>query len=151
MATIDYGMGDMEFRCTMWTLVVYEQEFVGSMTEKVTGDLVADTMGKVIVTSDDLITVTEDGVFAQTVVDYTRVNWNGVLRALWAMLKTSEDIAVDEGRKVRHVPSYDAWSRELLRCEPDMNDLHVKVADELLRGLFRAGAAASGKTSEREG
>lgn len=145
MATIDYGKGDVDFRCTAWTCLIYEQEFHDDENEKITGDLIADVIGKVIVSSNDVLTVDEDGAFVTTVIDYTRVNWNATLRALWAMLKTESDITGS-----RSVPSYSEWSRSLLECEPDMQEMHALVAEELQRGLFRAGAAASGKTSEQE-
>lgn len=143
MATVDYGAGEVEFECTAWTQVVYEQEFCNDPNPNVTGDMTADVMGRLIVSSKDVITVTEDGALEAT-LDYTRDNRPATMRALWAMMRTSEDIARDEGRKVPHVPSYEEWTKSLLRCEPDMREISLAVGNELQRGLFRAGAAASG-------
>lgn len=143
---IDYGMGERELMCTAWTMVVYEQEFRDKDGNP--ADLIADTMGKIIVTSEDLLTVNEDGAFVTLVEDYTRFDWNATLKALWALLKTAYDVAISEGRRIEAVPSWDEWSRSLLTCEPDMQEVRTVVVRELQRGLFRAGAAASGKTSE---
>jgi len=150
LATIDYGMGEREMRCTAWTFVLYEQEFHADELDNITGDLIADVMGKVVVTTNDMFTVTEDGGFATVVEDYTRIDWNATLRALWAMLRTAEDIAVTKGVALPRVGSYDEWTRSMVECEPDMQLVRHDVAQELQRGLFRAGAAASGKTSEQE-
>lgn len=146
MATIDYGTGEREMRCTAWTLVVYEQEFKSA--DEVRGDLIADTMGKVIATSDDVLTVNDDGAFVTVVEDYTRVDWNATMRALWAMLRTAADIAQSKGQPYVPTGSYDEWTRTLLEVEPDMHAVRKEVVRELQRGLFRSGAAASGKTSD---
>ena len=148
MATIDYGLGEQEIRCTAWTFVIYEQEFHSDPVEGITGDLIADAMGKIIVTSDDLISVNEDGAFVTVVEDYTRVDWNATMRGLWAMLRTAVDISQSKGRTGAQIGSYDDWTRSLLEVEPDMQEVRRIVGEELQRGLFRAGAAASGKTSE---
>ena len=146
MATIDYGAGDVDFRCTLWTYVLYEQEFANDPSPLVTGDLAADVMGVVKVNTGDKVRVTDDGHIEAT-IDYTKTNWPASIRALWAMLRTEADVRADEGREFTPVPSYREWSKGLTRCEPDMRQLAVEVARELLRGSFRSGAAASGKTS----
>jgi hypothetical protein len=70
------------------------------------------------------------------------------MRALWAMLRTAMDIANSKGRVGAQIGSYDDWTRSLLEVEPDMQEVRRTVGKELQRGLFRTGAAASGKTSE---
>jgi len=144
MAMIDYGAGEREMRCTAWTMSLYEHEFRDKDDNP--RDLIKDVMGKVIVQSDDVITVTEDGAFAQVVMDYTRKDWNATMRALWAMLRTAFDISLAHD-PIEPVGSYDEWSRSLLEVEPDMERVQHDVSQELQRGLFRSGAAASGKTS----
>lgn len=148
MATIDYGDGERELVCTGWTQVIYEQEFHSDDNDAITGDLIADVMGKMFVTSEDLIVANDDGVFARTVIDYTRINWNAIRRGMWAMLRTAKEIADDEHRDAPDVPSFRSWEKSLLKCECDMNDIATLVMSELQRGLFRTGAAASGQTSE---
>lgn len=147
MAKVDYGLGEQEFLCNAWTMVVYEHAFCQSEDTNATGDLIRDVMGKVIVKSSDIISVDEDGAFATVVEDYTRVDWNATMRALWAMLRTASDRAAAKGMPFKAVPSYDDWCGDLVDCEPDMDELRKLVAGELQRGLFRGGAAASGKTS----
>lgn len=149
MATVDYGLGEQEFRCTAWTCVVYEQEFLSDPYELVTGDLIADVMGKVKINANEsVIELTEDGGVEILVQDYTRDNWNVQRRALWAMLKTQDDIECGRGLHASRVPSYAEWCRTLVEAEPDMREVSLAVGNELQRGLFRSGAAASGKTSE---
>lgn len=147
MATIDYGMGEQEFRCTYRTLSIYEHEFRDKDGNP--ADLVADVMGKVRVSPEDTgFELNEDGSIKAVIFDYTRDDWNAQKRALWAMLKTSETIARRRGEKVEEVPSYERWDESLIECEPDLREVALAVGNELQRGLFRAGAAASGKTSE---
>lgn len=147
MAVIDYGDGEREFLCTALTCMIYEQEFVSDENDRITGDLIADTIGKVTLSSNDVLHVTDDGAYVTTVVDYTQVNWNAIFRALWAMLKTAQEI---NGGGASPIPGFKAWQSRLMSFEPDMKELSYGVQQELMRGLFRSGAAASGKTSEEE-
>lgn len=147
MATIDYGMGEREFRCTYRTLTIYEHEFRDKDGNP--ADLVADVMKKVRMSAEDTgIEVGEDGSIQAVIFDYTNDDWNAQKRALWAMLKTAESIANRHGRDIEPVPSYKDWDESLLECEPDLREISFAVCNEIQRGLFRAGAAASGKTSE---
>jgi hypothetical protein len=149
LATIDYGLGEREFRCTYWTLTVYEQEFRDDPCRGVTGDLIADVFGKIRATDESLgFHLDEDGNLDALVIDYTLTNWNVEKRALWAMLRTQSDIDQKRGRESERVPSYAEWEGTLVECEPDLRELSNAICGELQRGLFRAGAAASGKTSE---
>jgi hypothetical protein len=66
------------------------------------------------------------------------------------MLRTESEIAKQDGRQTVAVPAYRTWERELLSCEPDMQAMADAVQNELMRGLFRAGAAASGKNQQEE-
>lgn len=150
MAFVKLGDKEVEFVCTALTPMIYEQEFVSDKNPKITGDLIADTIGKMQVSSDDVLHVTDSGAYVTTVVDYTKVNWRAIPRALWCMLKTKHEIDVGKGRSSKPVPSYVQWEKSLLGCEPDMQLVAYAVQEELQRGLFRAGAAASGKTSEVE-
>ena len=142
MATIDYGMGDREFRCTYRTLTIYEHEFRDPDGNP--ADLISDVMGKVRMSADETgIEIDDDGNIAAVVIDYTRDNWNAQKRALWAMLKTAEAIAIKRGLDVEQVPSFREWDESLLECEPDLREVSLAVGNELQRGLFRGGAAAS--------
>lgn len=145
MATIDYGVGEREFRCTYLTLTIYEQEFHSDPYHKVTGDLIADVFGKVRVTEDAMgIEYDADGNVTAITVDYTMDDWNVEKRALWAMLKTSCEIAELHGeRDFPQIGSFKDWDRTLIECEPDLRALSYAITAELQRGLFRPGAAAS--------
>lgn len=146
MATINYGDGDKEFRCTAWTQVIYEHEFCNDKNSNVTGDIIGDVMWKYRVSSKD-IEITPEGELITT-IDYTRENRPAQMRALWAMLKTAEEIAVEDGKECEPVPSYEEWTKSLLKCEADWGEVSMQIGQELQRGLFRSGAAASEKTSK---
>lgn len=143
MAKVDYGAGEREIRCTYYTLTVYEQEFCTSKIDGVTGDLIADVMGRQVVKAEDTpVQLNPDGTIDAIVLDYTRCSWNIEKRALWAMLKTAVEIAKLHGEPYEPVPSYSEWDLSLLECSPDLNDVHHAVDNEL-QELFRPGAAAS--------
>ena len=149
MATIDLGNGELEFRCTTRTLTVYEQEFCSDPNPRITGDLIADVMGKQKITAESLgFTVDDAGNVDSIVIDYTGDNWNAEWRAFWAMLKTQSEIDRKHGRKALDVPSWSRWQADMAECEPDMREVSLAVAQELQRGLFRAGAAAAGDPEE---
>ena len=144
MATIDYGRGEQEFRCTARTLTIYEQAFYSDSYPRVTGDLIADVLGKQRV--DERASGLEwddDGNLVAITVDFTADNWGAEWRALWAMLRTQEEIDQKHGVKRDPIKSFREWDRENAECEPDMRAVSNAVCEELNRGLFRAGAAAS--------
>lgn len=144
MAFIDFGNGEQEFRCTARTLVIYEQEFYADKYPRVTGDLIADVFGKRRVGEDALgLEFDDDGNITALTVDLTSDNWGAELRALWAMLKTQYEIDHKHGKDTPPVPSYREWSASIGEWETDMKKVSKVIFEELNRGLFRAGAAAS--------
>lgn len=144
MATIDYGTGEREIRCTYYTMSLYEQEFHSCPYESVTGDLIADVLGRQVISAKDTpVQVNEDGTIDAIVLDYTRCNWNVEKRALWAMLRTAYEIAKRRGEDCEPVPSYAEWDRSLVEVETNLDEVYHVVDEELQRGLFRSGAAAS--------
>jgi hypothetical protein len=90
----------------------------------------------------------DDGTISEIILDFTGDNWNAERRALWAMLKTQWEIDRKHGRDGKPVPSYREWDESLLESDMDMRAVSNAVGEELNRGLFRSGAAASGQTSE---
>ena len=132
MPTIDYRHDGIEheYEASVYTLMLYEQEFKR--------DLIKDVFGRIDVNAV-ASTVDEDGNMAY--IDYTIDNWSAYPRALWAMLRTSEDIARSEGRKVEPVPDFREWQRHARNV--DLGELASIVIDECNRGLFHTGAAAS--------
>ena len=142
LATIDINGIETEFICTSYTTTVYEQAFRADPYERVTGDIIADVMGRMRVSGNDIIGSDEDGNLVVT-IDYTRDNWQAEKRALWAMIKTATEIRRINGEKVKPTPSYPEWDRSLVAWEPDFREMSYAVCGELQRGLFRAGADAS--------
>ena len=144
LAIIDYGMGEQEFRCTARTLTIYEQAFYSDPYPRVTGDLIADVMGKQRMTEDSLgLEFDDEGNIIAITSDFTCDNWEAEWRALWAMLRTQDEIDAKHGVKRDRVKPYREWDADNLECEPDMREVGSAVCQELTRGLFRAGAAAS--------
>ena len=151
LASIEILGQQREFRCTSRTLTIYEQEFHSDANPRVTGDMIADVLQKQRITTESLgFHLDENGKIDELIFDYTGDNWNAVKRAFWSMLKTQSEIDAAHGRGGERIPSYTEWDRSMLEWEPDMHEVSSLVAEELNRGLFRAGAAASGKTSEGE-
>lgn len=132
MPLIDYENDgtEHEYEATTYTLVVYEQEFKS--------DLIKDVFGRIDV-RNAAMNFDDDG--NMIAMDYTIDNWNAELRAFWAMLKTSSEIARAEGRMVKPVPPFVQWC--LKTRSIDMGQVSKAVFDECQRGLFRSGAAAS--------
>lgn len=149
MPVIDINGTEHEFVCTAYTTTIYEQAFKDDPYEKVTGDIIADVMRVIRVSSKDFIDHDENGNLT-VAFDYTRDNWQAEKRALWAMLKTAVEIQRVNGGKVGPFPSYAEWDRSLVAWEPDMREVSLAVCNELQRGLFRARAAAPEETSEEE-
>lgn len=145
MATIDISGSEVEFTCTAYTPVVYEQAFHADPYDKVTGDIIADVMGYHKVSADDILSADEDGNITIT-YDYTHDNWQAYLKALWAMVRTATEIRRLNGEKVAVTPSYTEWARTLANWEPDMREVSRLVCNELQRGLFRARADDPGET-----
>lgn len=137
MPFIDYENNgtEHEYEATTYTLVVYEQEFKK--------DLIKDVFGRVSLV-DAARNVDSDG--NMIAMDFTIDNWMADLRAFWAMLRTSAEIARSEGRKVEPVPAFVQWC--LKTRSIDMSEITRIVFDECQRGLFRSGATASEETGE---
>ena len=144
MATIDYGRGEQEYRCTARTLIIYEQAFHSDPYPRVTGDIIADVFGKQRITENSMgLEYDDEGNIVAITADFTADNWGAEWRALWAMLRTQEEIDAKHGVKRDKVPSFSQWDKDNIECEPDMREVSNAVCAELNRGLFRAGAAAS--------
>lgn len=139
MPTIDISGNEVEFTCTAYTPVLYEQAFREDPYERVTGDLIVDVMGCQRVSADSIVFADEDGNLTIK-YDYSQDNWLAYLRALWAMVRTATEIRRVNGEKVDLTPNYQEWARTLIGWEPDMREVSLLVCNELQRGLFRARA-----------
>lgn len=132
MPKIDYENNgtEHEYEATTYTLVIYEQEFKK--------DLIKDVFGRIDI-RNAAKNFDDDG--NMVAMDYTIDNWMGELRAFWAMLKTSSEIARSEGRQFEMVPPFVQWC--IRTRSIDMGQISQAVFDECQRGLFRSGAADS--------
>lgn len=144
------GTGEREYVASVRTLMIYEQEFGGS--------LIADCYGRVEVIGGDGEVVTAgrvkqalrsalpegeelpqevsdlvDRAFPQyftAALDYTTEHWEADVRAMWAMRKTADEMAGEP------TPSFKDWVASL--GPVNMTDLSHAILEESQRGLFRA-------------
>ena len=120
------GYGEVEMLATMYTLLVYEQEF-GS-------DPIKDVFGKHQIDHGDGTVLT---------IDYTQENWVEETKLLWAMVKTANDLADERGEVAPkdRTPSYKKWVKRVGKV--DMHEIANAVITEAVEGFFHSGAAAS--------
>ena len=148
MPRIDYlnDGNEHEYEASTYTLMVYEQEFKS--------DLIKDVFGRIDTRAASQNFDEQGNLVA---MDYTIDNWNCEIKAFWAMLRTSADIARSEGRLTDPVPRFEQWNLGVAKAVSaanedgkgevaiDMGQISQAVFDECQRGLFRAGAADSEK------
>jgi hypothetical protein len=138
MPTVTYdSTGEHEVIASLLTLSIYEQEF---STDEKHADLIADVYGVIDLTNkgkQEVVTAEfvknrlqeamDDGktlpkttrslidkafpVYVNTEVDYTMDNWDAYPKALWAMLRTADEVnALRDPSKVQGTPlSYKEW------------------------------------------
>ena len=126
----DHSGKKREYRCTAYTMLIYEQTFPESeKAEKrgITGDIISDVLGKVPV--DD---ASDGGKYIRFDLD----RWNAELRAFWAMLKTAETIAERKGKRHANVADWHSWVLDA--GEVDMQAISNAVVPELQKGCFRS-------------
>ena len=132
MPFVDYdGSGEREYMATAYTLALYEQEFRHPDSGK-PRSLIADVFGRIDL-RDALKNFDDEGNLIA--IDYTLDNWEGELRAFWAMLKTAYEVRKREGKDVPVVGSYTDWC---LTCgQIDMKEISKLVVTEAQAGFFR--------------
>lgn len=106
---IDYGMGEKEIACSVYTAVLYEQEF-GK-------ELIADYFGdqKVRQESDD------DGF----VLRFSESRFNEAMKVLWACEKTVDD----------KVPPFSRWAKEVSGI--NIFEVNLKLEEIVADAFFR--------------
>lgn len=146
------GEHDHEGVCTVYTTMLYEQQFGSSLIKDVFGVLDLTQGGRVEVVTPEYVTARVQAAYGgalpkavaaaiakafpdrvQTSVDYTLDDWDAYLRALWAMVRTSS-----EADGANDVPGFREWLRSI--GPVDMWGVARQVVDECSRGLFRAPA-----------
>lgn len=148
------GSGPREALCSVYTLMVYEQEFGTSLIKDVFGtlDIAGGNSQQQVVDADTVLALVgakygkalpkgvQDAVRAafpvtvSTVIDYTVDNWEAYLRALWAMFRCADEA----GRTTAPVPGFKEWLRSLGAV--DMWGVSRFVLDVCNRELFRSPA-----------
>lgn len=121
------GTGEVEALATLYTLVIYEQEFHA--------DPIKEVFGKHQVAASDGSTMLS--------LDFTQENWFEETKLLWAMVKTANVLADDRGEvaPVDRVPGFEAWVKRVGKV--NMRDIADKVFQEAVDGFFHTGAAVS--------
>lgn len=126
----DYdGSGiEREIACSAYTVMIYEQQFkVG---------LVEDVYGKVRVSNDRM---DENGNII--VANFSTTNWGAYIKALWAMLRTGEELARAEHREYEHIPVFDTWA--ITATHLDIAEIFTIVNTRIQEDLFRTGTSAA--------
>lgn len=118
----DFGHGEEEIIVSVYTMVLYEQEFNGA-------DLIQDLFGKMVIRKEDESLLADEDVI--DVIDFTSVNWTTLTKVLWASLKTANPA----------LPSYKDWASTL--GEINLYSLSGELTAEIRRRLFRVGDTAS--------
>lgn len=109
---LDYGQGEKELCVSMYTLVVYEQEFHR--------DLIKDVFGVVEINKAKTDKIS---------LDYRTVEWTALTRALWAALKAADDSTLPYAEWAKSAGDIDFWA------------LAGDFTQELNLRLFRPAAA----------
>jgi hypothetical protein len=122
---VDFGQGEKEAVISVWTLVVYEQEF-GS-------DMLKDLFGKETVRKSDLEESDDDILFE---FDYSVHNWTAALKVVWASLKAADD----------KTPKFEQWAKTV--GDVNLFDIIGEFVPEVRARLFRPRADASETTIE---
>lgn len=119
------GSGEVEITATLYTLVIYEQEFHS--------DLIKDVFGN----------AGDGGSSDKKLFDFTTDNWGAEVKALWAMLKTANELADDRGEIAPkdRVPQFRKWVKGIGKV--NMKSISDAVFIESMDGFFHSGAAAS--------
>ena len=136
MPYLDYDRSGKkrEYRCTAYTLFLYEQTFPENdvaARRGITGDMIRDVYNKI-----DMSAVEREKEEGKVVVHYDMDRWPAEIRAFWAMLKTAEQIAESKGKRHAKVPEWHDW---ILSTDAiNARDISNAVFEEMQRGCFRA-------------
>lgn len=147
------GSGEREYRASVYTLMLYEQEFgsslikdvfgrieVGDDADLVTAEFVRKRLAAAMPDGKRLPKATSDLVDRAfpapraRYLDFTKDNWEADVRALWAMAKTA-----DEAAGGGTTPPFKQWYARLGAV--NLSEVSKAVVEEAQRGLFRAASA----------
>jgi hypothetical protein len=121
MFEIEIGGEKIKAEVSFYTAQLYEAEF--------SSDIIKDFFGKSDLASP--VKLANKGGAAEVVsVDFTKTNWTAAMKALWASVKTADELT----------PGYYTWVR---KCSGvNMWEVQDVLANEIADCFFRAGAAA---------
>lgn len=103
----------VECALSVYTLVIYEQEFDGV-------DMISDINGKVYASDAE----GEEGVL----FDFSKIPWKKVMQGAWAMLKTADE----------SVPHFEKWAKTVK--EVDSFELRDVLSDAMSDAFFHQAA-----------
>ena len=113
MFEIDIDGKKAKAEVSFYTAYLYEAEF--------NRDLIKDLFG--VLDSDTVIEFEGDSVVK---VDFTRIDWNATLRALWAACKTAKESVPSFSKWIEKAKGANLWlARELLAFE--VNDCFFRT------------------------
>lgn len=156
------GYGEVDLECTDYTPTVYEQEFEGAdIIGEVYGEVDLKTVSGETVTDEFVLNVLQGAQpdkplprttvalvkkafprYAITKIDYRSDHWNAYKKALWAMLRTADEIRrVDGLPPINNVPSFNVWERQCIKVKTDRKEVSQTVFSYMEDGLFHSGDA----------
>jgi hypothetical protein len=105
----------LECAFSVWTCVLYEQEFDGA-------DIIADVSGRI--TADDLKPDSD------VIVDFAKIPWLKIMQAAWAMAKTADDSLPHFNEWAKGVTEIDSWEfRGVVNKAVNETFFHQAAAD----------------------
>ena len=123
MVELEIGGKPVKAVYSVWTCMLYEQEFDGA-------NMLADLFGvmKLDVPADG---EPAEGNARPVSIDFTQSDWNAAMRAAWAGIKAADD----------ETPPFREWARTA--TDMNMFDVSNAVRAEAMRRCFRTGVDAS--------
>lgn len=122
MFTVEFKEGTYDAEVTFYTALLYEQEFSKDMLQDFFG--VQGIDGPIAADGDSIITI-----------DFTKVNWEASMKALWAAMKTADPSTPSFSEWMKNAKGANLWLiREQLAGEISecffRSDFTEKVAEE---------------------
>ena len=124
MFDVQIGGKTVKAEVTFYTAQLYEMEFQSDMLRDILG--VQERGGAVELEFEE---VDGESVPVVAKIDFTKVSWSAVMKALWAAIKTADPMT----------PSYAQWAKETSGL--NLWDLNGVIGDEISDCFFRSEAA----------
>lgn len=122
MIELEIGGQAVKAVYSVWTCMLYEQEFDGA-------NMLSDLFG--VMKFEAPAEEPAEPAAEPVTIDFTGEDWNAVMRAAWAGIKAADD----------KTPPFKEWARSA--TDMNMFDVSNAVHAEAMRRCFRTGVDAS--------